>query len=148
LGISIPLRMTVIRLSDGDLLLHSPTRFSPQLANQVEESGALRHLIAPSFGHWMFVKEWQARYPNALTWAVPGLRQRKQVRKSGLRIDQELADSPPPEWAEEVDQLVVRGGAGFREAALFHKSTRTLVLTDLVVNVEADKLPRLHPPVR
>jgi hypothetical protein len=36
---------------------------------------------------------------------------------------------------------VVPGGAGFREVDFFHKPSRTLVLTDLVVNLEGDKMP-------
>ena len=45
-----------------------------------------------------------------------------------------------------MEHVVVRGGAGFREIAFFHRPSRTLVLTDLVVNLEADKLPLLVRP--
>ena len=34
LGLPIPLRMVVLRLADGGLWLHSPTRFSPALASE------------------------------------------------------------------------------------------------------------------
>jgi Domain of unknown function (DUF4336) len=76
-----------------------------------------------------------------VTWAAPGLRERAQVRRSGVRLDHDLADTPPPDWAAEIEQAVIRGGAGFTEIALFHKPTRTLLLTDLVVNLEAGKVP-------
>jgi len=36
---------------------------------------------------------------------------------------------------------VVPGGAGFREVAFFHRPTRTLILTDLIQNLEPEKLP-------
>ncbi len=36
---------------------------------------------------------------------------------------------------------MVEGGAGFREAYLFHKVSSTLVLTDMIDNVEPEKLP-------
>jgi hypothetical protein len=39
------------------------------------------------------------------------------------------------------------GGAGFAEVAMFHRPSRTLLLTDLVVNIEARKLPWLLRPV-
>jgi hypothetical protein len=37
----------------------------------------------------------------------------------------------------------VRGGAGFSEVWFFHRQTRTLVLVDLIENLEPDKLPAL-----
>ena len=36
--IPLPVRMTIIRLADGGLLLHSPTRFDFDLARELEKS--------------------------------------------------------------------------------------------------------------
>jgi hypothetical protein len=141
LGMPMPVRMTVLRLSNGDLLLHSPTRFDENLRRQLSDLGRIRHLVAPNIAHWMFLKQWQDACPDTSTWASPGLRERSQVQKSGLRIDRELLQASPPEWADEIEQVVVPGGGGFTETAFFHRATRTLVLTDLVVNVEPQKLP-------
>jgi hypothetical protein len=38
---------------------------------------------------------------------------------------------------------VVPGGAGFREVTFLHRPSRTLMLTDLIDNLEGDRLP-LH----
>ena len=139
----LPVRMTVIRLPGGELLLHSPTRFTQGLKQELEGLGRIRHLVAPNIAHWTFLQEWQRACPNATTWAAPGLRQRAQVRRSGLRLDHDLGDRAPPEWGNAVTLVMVPGGLGFREAALFHPATRTLVLTDLVLNLEQHKLPRV-----
>jgi Domain of unknown function (DUF4336) len=146
LGMPLPIRATVIRLHDGDLLLHSPTRFDDGLRREMEKLGRIRHLVAPNAVHWSFLKSWQQRCPDTLTWAAPGLRERRQVRKAGVRLDRELTDVPPADWAGEIMQVVVPGGANFREVALFHLATRTLVLTDLVQNFEPEKLPVLMRP--
>ena len=143
-GISLPTRMTVMRLRGGGLLLHSPTRFSPALQEEVERLGPVEHLLAPSSGHWTFVQQWQRARPGATTWAVPLLRHRKQVRHSMLRIDRELDGNDPNPWGEDIEYVVIPGAAGYREAALFHRPSRTAVLTDLVVNLEGEKLPRLE----
>lgn len=37
--------------------------------------------------------------------------------------------------------MTVPGGGGFREVCLLHGPTLTLVLTDLVINLEPNKLP-------
>lgn len=136
LGVPVPLRMTVLRLGNGDLLLHSPTRHTAELARGLEAIGPVRHLIAPNGAHWMYVREWQDAYPDAITWAAPGLRDRAQVRRSGIRFDHDLGDQAPDAWAREIGQGVVPAALGFREVYLFHRATRTLVLTDLIENLD------------
>ncbi len=143
----VPLRMTVIRLPGGDLLLHSPTRFSVALRQELERLGRICHLVAPNVAHWMFLKQWQDAVPDTTTWAAPGLRRRAQVRRGGLRLDHDLSGQAPPEWGGAVTTVAVPGGFGFTEIALFHEPSRTLVLTDLVLNLEAHKLPALLRPL-
>jgi hypothetical protein len=150
MGRVLPARMTAIRLPGG-LLLHSPTRFSPALLEQLQQIAPVRHLVAPSFAHWIHLAAWQRACPEAVTWAAPGLRRRRPVRKSGLRLDHDLGGRAPEAWGDALGLMVMPGGLGFREAALFHRATRTLVLTDLVltdlvVNLEADKLPAAVRP--
>jgi len=146
LGIPLPVRMTVIRLRDGAIWLHSPTRFDERLYRAIAALGPIRHLVAPNIAHWTFLKDWQTHCPEALTWAAPNLRQRRQVRRSGLRIDRVLEDAAPPDWAADLRQIVVPGGFGFREVAFFHGASRTLILTDLVLNLEPVKMPALLRP--
>lgn len=141
MGLWLPVRMTVIRLGSGELWLHSPTRFDETLRDAIETLGPIRHLVAPNIAHWSFLKEWQRHCPDASTWAAPNLRQRAQVKKAGVRIDRDLEEDMPDQWAGDIEQTIVPGGGGFREVAFFHKPTRTLVLTDLIVNLEPDKLP-------
>lgn len=147
LGLMLPVRMTVIRLRGGDLLLHSPTRFSASLKDELGTLGRIRHLVAPNIAHWTFLDAWQRACPDATTWAAPGLRERSQVRRSGVRLDHDLADAAPPEWGNDIELMTVPGGLGFREVALFHRPARTLVLTDLVLNLEARTLPAALRPV-
>jgi pimeloyl-ACP methyl ester carboxylesterase len=141
MGLKLPLRMTIFRLKDGDLLLHSPTPFSAEVAKAVEVLGRVRHLVAPNIAHWTFLADWQRAYPDATTWAAPGLRERVQVRASAVRIDAELSETAPAEWADTLDQGIVPGAAGFNEVWFFHRQTRTLVLVDLIENLEPEKLP-------
>ncbi len=141
MGLSLPVRMTVIRLGSGDVWLHSPTRYNAELRREIETLGSIRHLVAPNIAHWTHLKEWQSGCPAAKTSAAPNLRQRPQVQKAGLRLDRDLKDAPPEDWGGEIEQIVVPGGAGFREVAFLHRPTRTLILTDLIQNLEPEKLP-------
>jgi hypothetical protein len=141
MGLDLPVRMTVIRLSSGEVWLHSPTRWDRRLQNAIEAVGPIGHLVAPSAAHWVFIKDWQQHCPEAVTWAAPKLGDRAQVNKAAVRFDNELGERPPAAWVGEMEQTIIPGGGGFREVAFFHKPSRTLLLTDLIVNLEPEKLP-------
>lgn len=147
LGMPLPVRMSVVRLDNGDIWLHSPTRYDPALHQAIAALGPIRHLVAPNVAHWTFLKAWQDNCPDAVTWAAPNLNRRRQVRRSGLRIDRVLSDGTPGEWVKDFHQLVVPGGLGFREVAFVHIRSSTLLLTDLVLNLEAGKMPVLLRPL-
>ncbi|MBP0443247.1 DUF4336 domain-containing protein [Roseomonas sp. SSH11] len=140
-GSVVGVRMTVVRLPDGGLLLHSPTRFTFALRRELERLGPIKHLVAPNIAHWTFLKEWQDQVPDAVSWAAPGLRDRGQVRRSGVRLDHDLSETPPPEWGGAIGIVAVPGAAGFHEMAMFHEPSRTLMLTDLIMNLEPPKVP-------
>ncbi|MFD2816335.1 hypothetical protein ACFSYD_21095 [Paracoccus aerius] len=83
-------------VAGGEMLIHSPSRFTAGLRRQIEDIGPIRHLVAPNIAHWTFLKDWQKQLPEAVTWAAPGLRKRAQVRKAGLRLDHDLGDDAAP----------------------------------------------------
>jgi hypothetical protein len=144
----LPIRMTALRLHDGSVMLHSPTKFTATLKQELEQVGPIAHLVAPNSAHWMFVKEWQDRCPAVRTWAAPGLSQRRQVRHMGVQIDGEMQEGPLAHWPGEIERVLIKG-VGFAEVALFVKHAKLVVLTDLVLNLEASKLPlALRPAAR
>ncbi|MBP0494062.1 DUF4336 domain-containing protein [Pararoseomonas indoligenes] len=146
-GGPLGVRMTVIRLPDGGLLLHSPTPFSLALKAALDRIGPIRHLVAPNIAHWMFLKDWKQACPEAASWAAPGLRERGQVRRSGVRLDYDLSETAPESWGGAIELVGIPGAIGFHEMAMFHRPSRTLMMTDLVMNLEPSKLPALLRPV-
>ncbi len=144
LGLPMPVRMTVVRDGSGGLLLHSPTRYTPGLAAELAAIGEVRHFLAPNSAHWVYVKEWLRCFPNTTAWAVAALLRRKPVQSSGIPFRQ--IGEGRIESFDGVEVLIVPAGDSFQEAVLWHPSSRTLVLTDLVVNVETRKLPALLRP--
>lgn len=144
LGLQVPFttRMTLVRLSDGGLWVHSPTRLTPALAEQVAALGPVRHLVAPNFIHYAGIPAWSAAFPEARCWGAPGVEARAAQHGVSLRLDAALGDAPPPEWSADLDQLLFGGSAVMREVVFFHRASRTAVLTDLIENFEAH---RVHP---
>jgi hypothetical protein len=57
--------MTVIRLANGSLFLHSPILLDPETRAALDEIGAVREIVAPSKAHHLFVGEYLKAYPEA-----------------------------------------------------------------------------------
>jgi hypothetical protein len=131
-GFDYPTRTIVIRLSDGALFIWSPTALSPDLQTAVDELGPVRHIVAPSTLHHLFIAEWHRAYPEAKIHAAPDLR----AKHPGLNWDSDLDDTPPAEWANDIDQVVVRGNGITNEVVFFHRRSRTAIFTDLIQNFE------------
>lgn len=139
-GMPFSTRATIVRLSGGGLWVHSPTALDAGLAEAVAALGLVRHLVAPNWIHYAHVRDWQARFPEALAWAAPGVAKRAESRGMAIRFDRDLGQDAPADWAGEIDQMIVRGSKIHREAVFSHRVSRTLILTDLIENFEADKL--------
>lgn len=135
-GLPFTTRMTIIRLPGGGLWVHSPIAPDPGLMAEVEALGPVAFLIAPNWIHYAFVGAWQERYPDARCHAAPGVRDRAASREVAIRIDAELTDDAPAEWAGVIDQRVIPGSSTHQEAVFFHRPTATLILTDLIENFE------------
>jgi hypothetical protein len=124
-------RMTVIRLADGSLFLHSPVKLDAETQAALDAIGPVRAVVAPSRVHHFYVGEYGAAYPQATLYAAPGLEKKRADVHFGAVLD----DEPPPAWAGQIDQHVFRGTPIMNEVVFFHAPTRTLLLTDLAFNV-------------
>jgi Domain of unknown function (DUF4336) len=128
-------RMTVVRLRDGGLVLHSPVRLDEETRRALDALGPVRAVIAPSKPHNLFVGDYPAAYPAAQLYGAPGLAEKRR----DLRFHAVLDDEPPPLWRGELAQLRFRGAPILEEVVFFHPSSRTLILTDLAFNVPAGR---------
>lgn len=133
-GLEVGTRMTIVRLSDGRLWLHSPIEATDDLVAAVAELGEVGFIVAPNRWHHMFVASWQAVCPDAQTFAAPGL----QKKRPDLLIDEILSDEAPAGWADTLDQVCVAGMPMISEVVFFHRPSATLLLTDLAFNFQAD----------
>ena len=108
-GAKLPLpfttRMTVVRLANKDLFLHSPIKFEEGLANELLRLGAVRHLVSPNQFHYAHIGEWAMAFPNAVSWASPRVRERARARHVALDFTRDLGTSPPEEWRKKSTKL-------------------------------------------
>ena len=127
--VPIPVRMTVIRLGDGQVIVHSPGPLSPALREELAALGRVAFLVVPQ-AHGRFASEAARMYPDAQLLSAPAA----PWRRKALAFHASLADRPPAAWAGQVECHLVQG---FRlgEVVLFHRPSRSLVLTDLCFNI-------------
>jgi hypothetical protein len=129
-----PTRMAVIRLSDGSLFVWSPIALSAELRTAVDALGRVRYLVSPNAIHHLFLGEWKSACPQARLYASPGLRK----KRDDLAFDADLGDAPEPEWAAEIDQVVVHGSFAMTEVVFFHRASGTAIFADLIENFPPD----------
>ena len=141
-SIPFPTRMTIVRLSNGELWCHSPTELTLELKAQIDSLGLVRHLISPNKIHYAHIDTWARAYPEATAWASSGVRDRAAQQKIEVTFDADLEDEAASEWVEDLDQLVFRGSRFMDEVVFFHRKSSTLILTDLIENFEPDKVSK------
>jgi len=133
-------RMTVIKLSDGGLFIHSPTPLTAALKAEVEAAGTVRFIAGPNRIHYWWIPEWHRAYPSAQVYLAPRIRE-----QAGARIEftcRALATEAGYPWDDEIATLPV-GGRFMTEVVFFHRASRTLILTDLVENFEPGRIGSL-----
>lgn len=139
-GLEVGTRMTVIRLADGSLLLHSPVALDAGLRAELDAIGPVRCVVAPNRVHHLYAGRVRDAYPDARLWVAPGVeRKRPDLVYTGV-----LGDQAPEPWRGQVDQVFFRGRPYENEVVFFHRASRTLVLCDLAFNFG----PRAALPTR
>jgi hypothetical protein len=129
-GLKVGARMTVVRLADRQLFLHSPIRLTDELRAEIDELGQVRHLVAPNLWHHLFINDWIAAYSDAKSFAAPGLpEKRPDVRFTAV------LDDTPGDWAPAIEHLLWRGSPQINEVVFLHRPSRTLILTDSAHNL-------------
>ena len=127
-------RMTVMRLWDGSLLLHSPVEPSPELRKAIDEIGTVRWIVAPSLVHHFFCGHWAEAYPDAEVCAPAGLEKKRKDLEIHQRLEPDLIDR----WNGEVEAVLVEGAPRIDEWVFFHPASRSVVFTDVAFNVRSD----------
>jgi hypothetical protein len=144
-GTDVACKAAIVRLPDGKLWVHAPVGLDAQLRDALAELGPIGHLVTPNTEHQKFAPSWFIEYPEAVSWACPGLREKKPD-VGWRRSLTELLDAPngltaraPPEaWGGALDLCWIRdkipltpGIAFFNEVVFCHRPSKTLIVTDL-----------------
>lgn len=128
-------RMTIVRATTGELIVHSAVACNEETMQQIDALGPVRTIIVPSASHKIDAPRYLARYPEArvLTPSAARRHVEKVVAVHGnyddLRLDQALR-------AEMLDGIPGEG-------VFIHTDLRgevTLIFNDALMNLP-DRLP-------
>lgn len=125
-------RMTIVRLPNDELLVHSPITLDDAVKELVEKLGRVTYIVTPNAFHGLYVADWMAKFPGARHISA------KTDKKSYPPSSEMLSDSVIKEWAPVLEAVQVGGIPKVNEFAFFHKPSRTLILTDLAFNIGKD----------
>jgi hypothetical protein len=132
-GVQLGHRMTVIRLADRQLMLHSPVPLADDLVRELQELGEVRYVVAPSCFHDLFLEPYFERFADATFCSVPGM----SDQHPGMGFEVVLYDQFPKHWSEELEHILIGGIPKINEVVFFHPASRTLIVADLVFNIQS-----------
>src|SRR5688572_19012936 len=96
-GFHIGTRMTVVRLPDKKLLVHSPVMLDDDLRAAVDREGEVAHIVCSNIYHHLHAKKWSETFPDAVVHAPRGLRK----KRPDLRIDRDLEDATASTFGDD-----------------------------------------------
>ncbi len=130
MGAEIGARMTVVRVSDGRLFVHSPIPLSAALQEQVSDLGKVTWIVAPNRFHHLSVGEWREQFPHAEVWVAAGVEKKRPDLADAIPLGANGRFS-----TEGIDTESVQGVPLANETVFFHRASATLILSDLAFNL-------------
>ena len=102
-------KMAVVRLpSSGGLWVCSPVELTRELKEALAELGPVAHIVTPNTEHQKYAPDWIRAYPEADSYACPGLREKKPEVgwKKTIGTDPKTgkwSGEAPAEWEGAID---------------------------------------------
>lgn len=129
-GIDFGRNVTLLRLGDGRVVIHSTAPFTEKDVAAIRAFGEPAWLVDATLLHDTFAKEGSAALPNLVYLAPSGFTEVTEVATLPL-------ETPPADWADEIQVLKIEGTRK-NEHVLFHVRSRTLVVADLFFSFPAE----------
>lgn len=135
MGMETGTRMTVMRLANGRLVLHSPVQLDQELTLALRALGEPAYVLAPNRFHHLAIGDYLASFPGMSVLLAPGL----DTKRGDLLCHGILPSDAPGEWRGQLEMVLFGGAPLVSEIVVFHVPSKTLVLTDLAFNFRHPK---------
>ncbi len=150
----VPIRMSVVKLEAGGLLVYAPIAPTPECIRLLKElvtvHGDVKYIILPTASgleHKVFVGPFARCFPESQVFVAPNQWSFPiNLPLSWLGFPAKRTHVLPPNptetpFGDEFDYAVLNidlGRGAFGEVALYHRRSRTLLVTDSVLSVPED----------
>ncbi|MBM4361712.1 MAG: DUF4336 domain-containing protein [Deltaproteobacteria bacterium] len=128
-GVRLRSRMSVFRLADGKLWVHSTSGPTESLCAELDRLGEVAWLIVPNRWHHLQANAMKARYPRAQVVAPTSAR----VRNPTLPLDLAIDDARLPSLVPELAPIPLAGVPFLDETLFLHQPTQTLIGADVMM---------------
>jgi hypothetical protein len=133
-GMTLERNMTVVKRSDGRLVIHNAIAMSEERMRELEALGEPAYLLVPNRAHRLDAPAYKRRYPALKVYAPRGGRTGVAEK---VAVDGTYEDFP----ADEAVRLEALRGVDDQEGAMIATSSDgvTIVLNDVVMNMDRKK---------
>ena len=155
INVNVPVRSTVIKLKSGGLFINNPVAPTEECISMVRNieslHGNVKYIALSTLGveHKGTTGVFARNFPQAEVFIQPGQYSfpinlpTSLFFAPGTKIREIPADFRSAPWNDDIEHVVLsplvpKGVGGFSETAFFHKKTKTLLVTDLVIQVDPE----------
>jgi len=128
-GVRMRARMTVVRLANGRLWVHSPCEPTAELCQELDALGEVSFLVVPNRYHHLRTPAMKERYPQAQVIGPVSAR----PRNPRLELDLVVDDGRLATFIPDFSAIALRGVPFLDETLFFHHRTQTLIGADLMM---------------
>jgi hypothetical protein len=138
-GTDVGGKMSVVKLSDGTLWVHSPVNLDPDLEAALASIGPVTHIVTPNTEHQKYALQWIQKYPHARSYVCPLLRERQPeigwTDTIGADVQGNWNPTGPIPWGGEFDICWIDAERGpfmsrpfFSEVVFVHRASKVRIL--------------------
>ena len=125
---TLPVRTSSVQLGDARVLLSPASALD---AEQLRAAGEITDIVSPTLFHTDGMPAAAKAHPRARLWGPAGIREKLPALQWHGILG---ADLWP--WERELAHVALGGMPSLNESAFVHRPSRTLLVADLVFNIE------------
>ncbi|KAI9894554.1 MAG: hypothetical protein M1814_001908 [Vezdaea aestivalis] len=137
-------RGTLVRMTNGQVAVFSPTALTPEAKTAVTElGGKVGYIAALDFEHHIFLGPWAAEYPSAKVLGPEGLAEKRAEQKNEnvpfahIFTEQNKRTEKVGGAFDEDFEYEYVGGHANKELVFLYKPDKTLIQADMLFNLPA-----------
>ena len=136
LGLDFGTVMTIVRMSNGNLFVHSPIEPGEELVRQINSIGPVEVVVSPNNFHHHYILDFLEYTPDCDYFYAPGLEKKLKNIPDSLNCRRKLSPFGSTPWDKDIEHLHISGMPFLDEYVFYHRDSKTLIASDLLIDIE------------